>query len=225
MSAASTSRLIVDVLVAMIVSAGQISSSRAIAARLTAMSSNTASTTSCAPAKRLDVERGRKSGQGRLGLGGGELALRDAALQRVRIRSAPACRAASCSSHAVTFSPAAIRAWAMPAPIVPIPSTPASVIRVGRRRLQLGDRGRLPAGTEDVDLVLRGPRGHALAKARLARRAAPPGTNPRRRPGPLPGSSAGRSARAGTAAICVSARASAAWLAAGSAIFSRSQRA
>ena len=114
-----------------------------------------------------------------------------------RIRSVPACRAASCSSHAVTFSPATIKAWAIPAPIVPIPSTPASVMRAAVTDCNSGIMRRLPAGTEDVDLVLRGARGHALAKRLLLGEKSRLERILPRPPGPLRGFSAGRSIRAG----------------------------
>ncbi len=68
------------------------------------------------------VDGGRKSGQRRLGLLGGELALRDTPARASRESAPPPASSADWLwSQAATRMPAAIRAWAMPVPIVPMP--------------------------------------------------------------------------------------------------------
>ena len=96
---ASTSRLIVDVLVATIVSARQISSSRAMAARFTSTSSNTASTTRSAPASGLEVVAALQPGQGRFGLGGRNLPWATRRWSDSSMRARPACTAAGFGSQ------------------------------------------------------------------------------------------------------------------------------
>ncbi len=141
MPSASRSRSIVDVLVAMMVSAGQISSKRAMAARLTAMSSNTASTTNPAPAKGCQSVVAARRASADWAFAAASLPCATRRPSESPMRCVPACRADSSRSQAVTFSPAANKAWAIPAPIVPIPNTPAAEMPGGVKPWISGIRG------------------------------------------------------------------------------------
>ena len=126
--AAKSSREMVEVLEAKIVSGAQAASSRCSTARLTLRSSKTDSTTNpaCAASCQWLEADSRASIRSARSRGNRPSAARFSTA--LRIRCNPFCTVASSWSSSVTRTPAANNAWAIPDPMVPTPATAAESI-------------------------------------------------------------------------------------------------